>query len=66
MKKITLVNLLTDSKYKKMNITELTHVIDYELQYSDYCILAGKWSEGKAEMIKRYFSNQLNTFPLLP
>jgi len=55
-KSLKLAELLTDEKYEKMNVKQLTHVIDYILNYEDYELLTGNFAEGKAVNLHNYFN----------
>jgi len=53
---LKLTELITDEKYKKMDVKELTYVIDYLLDYNEYTILNGRSAEGKAVNLYSYFN----------
>ena len=54
---LTLVDLLTEARFRKMNLHELEYTIDYELRYCDYCLINGTWSAGKAVTINKFFQS---------
>jgi hypothetical protein len=55
MHTVTIVDLLSDEKYRKMNVDELEYEIDYNLTFNDYTLMAGEWAKGKAEILHAYF-----------
>jgi len=54
-KPLKLVELMTDEKYKEMDVDQLTYVIDYQLEFEDYEILVGEFADGKAKNLYKYF-----------
>jgi hypothetical protein len=55
-KPLKLAELLTNEKYKKMDVKQLTYVIDYVLEFVDYEMLNGNYAEGKAVNLHSYFN----------
>ena len=53
--KVALSDLLTNEKYRKMDIKDLTFVIDYEISFADYLKLRGDFAAGKAENLFHWF-----------
>lgn len=54
-KRITLSQLFSQKRFKKMEIEELADVIGYAIPYDAYCYLPGSYSYTKAKRLKKYF-----------
>lgn len=54
---INLIQLLTQKKYRKMDLAELTFIVDEVLFYKCFGLIEGDEAEDKAKSLIEYFDN---------
>ena len=57
---INLIQLLTQKKYRKMELPELTFIVDEVLFYECFDLIEGDEAEDKAKNLCEYFGNKPN------
>ena len=54
---ISMEELMTNRKYRKMTLDELDDVLNYSVSFEDYCSLPGCLARGKAYNLLNFFQS---------